>query len=152
MCHEHTGFDIPNILNIMANQFIVDVVWLLSHVRLFATPRTAACQTLLSSTISQTLLKFTAIQSVMPTNHLILCRPFFCLQSFPGSWSFPVSWLFISGAQSTGASDSVSVIPMNIQGLFPLGLAGLILLSKGLSRVLSSTNQNYQFPNVQLSL
>ena len=89
MCHEHTGFDIPNILNFMANQFTVDVVQSLSHVQLFATPRTAARQTLLSSTIPWTLLKFMSIQSVMPSNHFILCCPFsFCLQSFPGSCSF----------------------------------------------------------------
>ena len=64
----------------------------------------------------------------------------FCLQSFPASGSFPMSRLFTSGGQSTGASASASVLPMNIQGWFPLGLTGLIsLLSKGLSRVFSST-------------
>ena len=61
-----------------------------------------------------------------------------CLQSFPALGSFPVSWLFASGGQSIGASASASVLPINIQGLFPLGLTGLIsLLSKGLSRVLN---------------
>ena len=61
-----------------------------------------------------------------------------CLQSFPASGSFPMSWLFASGGQSIGAS--ASVLLMNIQGWFPLGLAGLIsLLSKGLSRIFSST-------------
>ena len=55
----------------------------------------------------------------------------FCPQSFPASGSFPVSWLFTSGGQSTGAS--ASVLPMNNQGLFPLGLTDLIsLMSKGL--------------------
>ena len=59
--------------------------------------------------------------------------PFFCLQSFPASGSFPVSWLFISDDKSIGASASASVLPMNIQGWFPLGLTGWIsLLSKGL--------------------
>ena len=48
-----------------------------------------------------------------------------CLQSFPGSGSFPMSWLFASGGQSIGASASASVLPMNIQGWFPLGLTGL---------------------------
>ena len=63
-----------------------------------------------------------------------------CLQSFPASRSFPVSPLFVSGGQSIGASASVSVFQMNIQGWFPLGLTGLISLwSKGLSRVFSST-------------
>ena len=64
----------------------------------------------------------------------------FCVQSFPESGSFPVSWLFISGDQSTGASASASILPMNIQGWFLLGLTGLSpLQSKGLSRVFSST-------------
>ena len=63
-----------------------------------------------------------------------------CPQSFPAWGSFPMSWLFASGGQSIGASASASVLPMNIQGWFPLGLTGLIfLLSKGLSRVFSST-------------
>ena len=66
--------------------------------------------------------------------------PFFCLQSFPASGSFPVSQLFASGGQSIGASTSVPVLPMSIQDWFPLGLTGLIfLLFKGLSRVFSST-------------
>ena len=51
---------------------------------------------------------------------------FFCLQSFPASGSFPVSWLFASNGQSFGASASASVLPMNIHGWFPLGLTGLI--------------------------
>ena len=63
-----------------------------------------------------------------------------CPQSFPASGSFPMSWLFASGDQSIGASASASVLPMNIQDWFPLGLTSLISLqSKGLSRVFSST-------------
>ena len=63
-----------------------------------------------------------------------------CPQSFPASASFPMSQLFTSGGQSIGASASASVLPMNIQDRFPSGLTGLIsLLSKGLSRVFSST-------------
>ena len=66
--------------------------------------------------------------------------PFSCPQSFPVSESFPMSQLFSSGDQNIGASASGSVLPMNIQGWFPLGLTGLISLqSKGLSRVFSST-------------
>ena len=62
-----------------------------------------------------------------------------CPQSFPASGSFPMNWLFISGAWSFGASASTSVLPMSIQGWFLLGLTGLVsLLSKGLSRVFSS--------------
>ena len=66
--------------------------------------------------------------------------PFFCPQSFPASQSFPATQLFTSDGQSIGASASVSVRPMNIQGWFPLRLIGLIsLLFKGLSRVVYST-------------
>ena len=69
------------------------------------------------------------------------------LQSFPASGSFPMSQFFISGGQSIGASPSASVLPMNIQGWFPLGLTAWISLqSKGLSRVFSSTTvQKNQF-------
>ena len=63
---------------------------------------------------------------------------FFCFQSFPASRSFPMSWQFTSGGQTTGASASVP--PVNIQYWFLLMLTGLIsLLSKGLSRIFSST-------------
>ena len=66
--------------------------------------------------------------------------PFSCSQSSPASGSFPMSRLFTSGSQGTGASVSASVLPINIQGWFPLELTGLIsLLSKGLSRVFPST-------------
>ena len=103
---------------------------------LFVTPWTATHQASLSFTISQSSLKFMSIESVMPSNHLI---PFSsCPQSFSASGSFPMSWLFASDDQSIGAS--ASVLSMNIQGLFPLGLTGLIsLLSKRFSRVFSST-------------
>ena len=71
----------------------------------------------------------------------------FCLQSCPASGSFSMSRLFASGGQSIGASASASVLPMNIQGWFPLGLTSWIsLLSKGLSRVFSNTTiQKHQF-------
>ena len=77
-----------------------------------------------------------------------------CLQSFPESGSFLMNWLFTSGGQSIGASASASVLPMNTQCWFPLGLTGLIsLLSKGLLRVFSSTIiQKYQFFSAQPSL
>ena len=77
-----------------------------------------------------------------------------CLQSFPASGSFPVSQLFASGGQSIAVSASASVLPMNIQGWFPLGLTSLISLrSKGLSRVFSSTTvlQHSALFMVQLS-
>ena len=80
--------------------------------------------------------------------------PFSCLQSSPESGSFPICWLFISGGQSTVASASASVLLMNIQDWFPLGLTGLIpLLSKGLSRIFSSTTVwKHQFFGTQTSL
>jgi len=79
---------------------------------------------------------------------------FSCPQSFPASGSFPMSRLFTAGGQSIGASASASVLPMSIQGWFPLGLTGLIfLLSKWLSRVFSSTTVwRHQFFSSQLSL
>ena len=78
--------------------------------------------------------------------------PFFsCLQSFLASGSFLMSWLFASGGQSTGTSASASVLLMNIQGWFPLGLSGLIL--EGLSTVFSNTTfQKHQFFGAQASL
>ena len=131
---------------------VVVVFQLLSCVQLFGTPWTAARQASLSFTIPQSLLKLMSIESMTPYNHLILCLPFSsCPQSFPASGSFLVSQLFESGGQSTGASASASVLPMNVQGWFPLGLTGLISLqSKRLSRVLSSTTvQRLQFFDTQ---
>ena len=76
------------------------------------------------------------------------------LQSFPASGSFPVSQFFTSGGQNIGASASASVLPMNIQDWFPLGMTHSIsLLSKGLSRVFSNTTvQKHQLFQAQLSL
>ena len=80
--------------------------------------------------------------------------PFSHLQSFPASGSSEMSWLFASDGQSIGVSASASVLPMNIQDQFFLGLTGLISLqSKGLSRVFSNTTvQKHQFFSSQLSL
>ena len=81
----------------------------LSCVQLFATPWTAACQASLSITNSQNLLKLMSIESVMPSNHLILCHPFSShLQSFPASGSFPMSQFFTSGGQSISFSFNIS--------------------------------------------
>ena len=76
-----------------------------------------------------------------------------CLQPFPASRSFPMSQFFASGSQSIGVSASTSVLPMNIQDWFPLGLTGWISLqSKGLSRVFSNTTvQKHQCFSTQLS-
>ena len=93
------------------------------------------------------------IKLVLSSNHLILCHPLILLLSiFPASGSFPMSHFFISCGQSIGAS--ASILPMNIQDWFPLGLTGWISLqSKGLSRVFSKTTvQNYQYFGTQVSL
>ena len=116
------------------------VVQLLSHVWLFGAALTVEPQ-VLSSTISWTLLTLMSIELVMLSYHLILCRALILLpHSFPASGSFPMNELFTSGGQSIGASALAPVLPMNIQARFPLGLIGWVsLLSKGLSRVFSST-------------
>ena len=79
------------------------------------TPWTVARQASLSFTFSLSLLKLLFIESVMPSSHLILCRPLLLLPSvFPSIRSFPISWLFASGGQSIGAS--ASVLPVDIRG------------------------------------
>ena len=114
-------------------------------------PWTAACQAFLSFTISQSLLRFMSTESVIPSNHLILCHPLLLLPSI-----FPSIRVFSneSALHIRGPKASVSVIPMNTQSWFPLGLTSLIsLLSKGLSRVFSSTTiQKQQFSSTQPSL
>ena len=115
----------------------------LSLVRLFVTSWTAACQAPLSFTLSQSLLKLMSIESVMPSKHLVLFLPFSCPQSFPASGSFPMSWLFTSGGQSIGSSVSVSVLAMNIQGWFPLGLTGWISLQSKKTVPLVSPERNF---------
>ena len=128
------------------------VIQSLSCVWLFATSWTATCQASLSFTISQSLLKFMSIESVMPSNHLIVCRSLLLWPSiFPSIKVFskelalhimwPKYWSF-----SFSSSPSV-----NIQGWFPLGLTGLISLqSKELSKVFSSTTVwKHQFFDTQ---
>jgi len=84
-------------------------------------PWTAACWASLS-TISQSLLRLMSIELVMSSNHLIFCCPLLLLPLiFPSIRGFPMSRPFASGGQSVGASVSASVLPMNIQGWFPLG-------------------------------
>ena len=124
------------------------VVQSLSRVLLFVTPWIAECQASLPFTTSWNLLKLRSIELMMTSNYLILCHPFsFCLQYLPASGSFSMSQFFASGGQTTGASALASVLPVNIQDWFPLGLTGLISLkSKGVSRVFSNTTtQKYQF-------
>ena len=88
---------------------------------LFVTPWTTAHQASLSITNSRSLPKPMSIESVMPSNHLILCLPLLLLSSiFPSIRVFQVSQLFASGGQSIGVSASTSVLPMNTQNWFPL--------------------------------
>jgi len=87
-----------------------------SHVWLFVTPWIIACQASLSITNSWSLPKLTSIESVMPSNHLIFCRPLLLPPSiFPSIRVFQMSQLFASGGQNIGVSASTSVLPMNIQ-------------------------------------
>ena len=127
-----------------------------SHVWLFVSPWTAAHQDSLSTTNSWSLLKLMSMESVMPSNPLILCHSFLLPHSIisPGSGYFPVSQFLTSGGQSIGGSYLASVLPMNIQDWFPIGWTGWIsLLPKRLSRVVSNTTvQKHQFFSSQLSL
>ena len=94
------------------------------------------------------------IESVMPSNHLILCCPLLLhLQPFPASGSFPMSQYFTSViSQSIGVSASASVLPMNIQDWFPLGWTGCVSLqSKGPLRVFSNTTQFKNINSLTLS-
>ena len=85
--------------------------------RLFVTPWTAAYQASLSITNCQSLHKPMSIESVTPSNHLILCHPLLFLPSiFPSIRVFSKSQFFASGGQSIGVSASVSVLPMNTKG------------------------------------
>ena len=124
----------------------------LSHVWLFGTPWTAVPKAALSFFISWNLLKLMSTESMMPPYHIILCCPLLLIPSiFPSNRVFSNGQLIISGGQSIGASASVSVLPMNTQNWFPLGLTGLTsLLFKGLSRIFSKTTiWKYQFFSTQ---
>ena len=139
--------------NSLYSKWCVVVVQSLSQLLLFVTPWTAACQDFLSFTISWSLLKLMFIESVMPSNHLILCHPLLHLPSvFPSIKVFSNIKVFssVSGDQSIGAS--ALLLPLNIQGWFLLRLTGLISLQfKGLSRVFSNTTvQKHQFLSLSL--
>ena len=113
----------------------------LNCVWLFATSWTAARQASLSITNSRSAPKPMSIGLVMPSNHLILCHPFSCPQSFPVSGSFPMGQLSTSGGQSIGVSASTSVLPMNTQDWFPLEWTGWISLHSRDSQESSPTPQ-----------
>ena len=117
------------------------------------TPWNVTLQAPLPSTISQSLFKFMSIESVTLSNHLILCHSLlFDLQSFPASGSFPVNQLFSSDGQSIGASASASVLPVNIQGWFPLGLTDLLSLLPKDSQQSSPAPQSETINSSVLSL
>ena len=127
----------------------------LSRVRLFATPWTAACQASLSITSSQSLPKIMSIESVMPSNHLILCRPLLLLPSiFPNIRVFSnESALHIRWPKYWSFSFNIS--PSNYySGLITFRMYWLDLLAvQGLSRVFSNTTvQKHQFFSAELSL
>ena len=127
----------------------------LTYVWLLATPWTVAHQASLSITNSQSLLKLMSIESVMPSSHLILCRPivlppsiFPSIRVFSNESVVPIRW-------PEYWSFSFSISPSNeYSGMIPLGWTGWISLqSKGLSRVFSNTTvQKHQFFGAQLSL
>ena len=135
------------------------VVQSLSRVRLFVTPWTAACRlpcpspSLGACSDSCPLIRWfhpTISSSVTPFSS--------CLQSFSVSGSFQMSQFFTSSGQSIGVSASASVLPVNIEDWYPLGMTSLISLqikglslqSKGLSRILNTTVQKHQFFGTQL--
>ena len=135
------------------------VVQLLSCLWLFGIPLTAACQVSQSFSIIQHSLRLMSTESVMPSNYLIPYHPLFLLVSiFPRVRVFSGELTFTSGGQSIGASASVSVLSMNIQGWFRLGLTDLISLNQGtLKNLLQHHNlkasilQHSAFFMVQLS-
>ena len=129
-------------------------IQLLSRVRLFATPWITARQASLSITISRSSLRLTSIESVMPSSHLILCRPLLLLPPIPPSITvFPMSQLFAWGGQSTRVSALASFLPKKSQGWSPSEWTGWTSLqSKGLSRVFSNTTvQKHRFFGTQPS-
>ena len=126
------------------------VVQSLGNVRLFVTPWPVACQASLSFTICWSLLKLMSIESVIPSNCLIICSPLLLLAFNLSQLQGLFKWVD-SLYQSIGASVLASVIlVIYFQDWFPLGLTGLIFQSKGLSRVFSSTTvQRHQFIGTQ---
>ena len=125
----------------MEDHFLVAVIQSLRHLQRLATPQTAARQASLSITSPKACLNSCPLsQWYHPTNSSPVVLFSSGLLSFPASGSFQMSGLFALSDQNIGASASASVLPVNIQGWFPLRLTSLISLqSKGLSRVFSST-------------
>ena len=138
-----------------ATNKLLSIVQSLSHILHFATPWTAAHQASMPFTISWNLFKLIFIELVMPSNHLILCHHLLLLPSIFPSTGIPFNELAFCIRWSKYLSFSLaSVLPVNIQGWFPLRLTGLIFLqSKRLLRVFSSTTiLKHQFFGAQPSL
>ena len=111
----------------------------LSLVWLFETPWTTVCQASLSINNPQSLPKLMFIESVMPSNHLILCCPLLLLPSIQ------ISQLFASVGQNIGVSSSTLLLPVDTQDWFPLGWTDwMSLKSKRLSRVFSNTTVEFR--------
>ena len=130
------------------------VVQLLGRVQFFLTPWTAVCQASLSFTISWNLLRLMSNKSVMPSNHLILYCPLLLPSIFPSIKVFSNKLVLHFRWPKCWSFRFSFILPINIQGWFPLGLTSLIsLLFKGLSRIFSSTSiQKLQFFGTQPSL
>ena len=155
MPHTHTHTQVGNLKQVLfiylfgRFSLTIVIVQSLSRIWFFVTQWTAAHQAFLSFTIFRSLLKLMSVESVMSSNHFILCYPLLLLPSiFPSikvfsfiylfffSKSFLMSQFFASGGQSTGGSASTLVLPMNIQDWFPLEWTGWTSLkSNGLWRV-----------------
>ena len=150
-----TSVPIYSILLNCYTRFNAVAIQLLSPIWLFVTPWAAAYQASLSIANSWRLFKLMFIESVMPSNHFILCHPllflpsiFPCIRIYSSELVLPIRW------PKCWSFTSASVLPMNIQGWYPLGLTVLIsLLSQGLSWVFSNTTvQKHQFFSIQPSL
>ena len=170
MDHRPPGSSVPGILQARILEWVAIIssrgtswprdwthtssVWWLSHVWLFATPWTAARQASLSIANYQSLLKLMSMKLVMPSNHLILCRPLFLPSSIFPSLRVFSNELVLCTRWPKYWSFSFSISPANgYSGLIPLGWTGWISLqSKGLSRVFSNiTVQKHQFFCTKLS-
>ena len=113
-----------------------------SHVWFFVSPWSAACQSSLSLSISWSLSQFVPIELLMPSDHLTLCCPLLLLPSnFPSIRIVPMSGLFASGRQHTGALALASVLPKRIQGWFPLKWLTWSFCFPGDSQEFSTTTQ-----------
>ena len=133
---------------LLSYKFQFTSVRLLSCVWLFATPRITARQYSLSITNSRNSFRLMSIESVMPSSHLILCRPLLLLPPIP-----PSIRVFWWDGQSIGVSALASVLPKNTQDWSPLEWTSWISLQpKELSSVFSNTTvQKHQFFSAQLS-